>query len=559
MALTSAEVISLFKEMYLFTGLSDAQLSWVSGLFSQVPYSTNAVIFSPGDPPDGFYIIGSGELYLTQKIQNTLTDVDILVPGDFLGEEPLLLRRPHQVSVTSIGDTVLLKAEIAQFSEMIVQYPSIRFNLERMARSRVLVRQHHFNWLNEDEAIYQISRKHEAFLLVMLLRPAAIILVILGLALVGVYLLPASAEFVFLVVMGVLILLFLLWAGWIWLDWSNDYYIVTSQRVVWIEKVIWLYESRVEAPHNSIQAVNTVATLLGQLLGYGDVTVSTFTGKVVLANVGDPKLIEALIQEQWHRSQRNYQRSEREDLRRSVRRITHANQPAPVMSAPAAARLGDGDYIEPSLVAKYFSNILQMRFEKDNTITYRKHWIMLIRKAWRPLLTMLSIVTLVSVYLVGYYIQNIRLLNPLYVVIIGLLLLLFFVFPWFIYNYVDWRNDIYQLTDKNIFDIERKPLGTEVRKAASLEKILSLEHERPGFLGYLLNVGNVIVNFGDAKLTFDGVYEPARIQQDIFTRMSQLRVKNQKAEIAREQDRILSLLEIYHQDRQDEANRVENS
>ncbi len=123
---------------------------------------------------------------------------------------------------------------------------------------------------------------------------------------------------------------------------------------------------------------------------------------------------------------------------------------------------------------------------------------------------------------------------------------MFIIFPWWLYNYADWRNDIYQLTDKNIFDIERKPLGTEVRKSGSLENILSLEHTRPGFLGYVFNVGNVIINFGDAKFDFVGVYEPARVQQDIFNRMHLLRIQQQKAEMDRERERVLSILNVYH-------------
>ncbi len=41
------------------------------------------------------------------------------------------------------------------------------------------------------------------------------------------------------------------WTIWTWIDWGNDYYVVTNQRVVWIEVVIGLYESRNEAPMNA--------------------------------------------------------------------------------------------------------------------------------------------------------------------------------------------------------------------------------------------------------------------------------------------------------------------
>ena len=147
-----------------------------------------------------------------------------------------------------------------------------------------------------------------------------------------------------------------------------------------------------------------------------------------------------------------------------------------------------------------------------------------------------------------YFLGRIQLLSPLTVSGLGIVLFIFFLFPWWLYNYVDWRNDIYQVTDRSIFDIERKPFGTESKKSAALENILSLEHERIGFLGYILNVGNVLINVGEAKFTFNDVYEPALVQQDIFSRMQQVRYKKQQEEVARERDRILKLLEIYHQE-----------
>ena len=147
-----------------------------------------------------------------------------------------------------------------------------------------------------------------------------------------------------------------------------------------------------------------------------------------------------------------------------------------------------------------------------------------------------------------YILGTVRFISPVLVCSPAMLVFLLIVVPWWIYGYIDWRNDIYQVTDKSIFDIERKPLGTEVKKSASLENILSLEHERPGLLGYFLNVGYVIINVGEAQFTFDDVFEPARVQQDIFNRMHALRMQKQKDEIARERDRVIKILEIYHQE-----------
>jgi hypothetical protein len=119
--------------------------------------------------------------------------------------------------------------------------------------------------------------------------------------------------------------------------------------------------------------------------------------------------------------------------------------------------------------------------------------------------------------------------------------------PWWLYRYIDWRNDIYQVTDKYIIDIERKPLGTEVKKAAPLENILSLEHQRVGFFGYMFNYGLVTINVGETQFFFRSVHEPARIQQDIFNRIYTLRRKKEKVEAGKQRQRFVDVLEVYHQ------------
>lgn len=549
MALDHSEIIALLKEMYLFSGFDEAALNRASLLFTQMEYPDGTILMTAGKYSDGFYIIAEGEVLLTYQERANNDLLDVLVPGDFFGDVSLLTGGPNVATATTAGQVILLKAEPFQFNELLVQFPDIKINLVRIVQSIEMIRTNRFDWLNEDEVVYQVRRKHEAFLLITLLWPAVAVLIVLLMALGGLFLLPPNTtlQTVFMILMAVLFLGGLLWAVWNWIDWSNDFYVITSQRVVWIEHVIGLYESRVEAPHSTIQAVNVFTSLIGRFLGYGNVIVSTFTGKVVLYQVGEPHQMSALIEEHWHRATRNYQKTEKEELERSIRRITNAEEPA--STAPqvrAAPMVPLDDYQEPDFTRSYLSGFFEMRFQEGSTITYRKHWIILLRRAWKPTLTILLLVGGMLACAVTYYTQYIMLVNPVWVAAVGILLLVFVIFPWWLYNYVDWRNDIYQLTDKNLFDIERKPLGTESRKSASLERILSLEHERPGFIGYILNVGNVEINFGDTKLTFDGVYDPARVQQEIFTRMHQLRLQKQKEEVSRERDAILSLLETYH-------------
>ena len=115
-----------------------------------------------------------------------------------------------------------------------------------------------------------------------------------------------------------------------------------------------------------------------------------------------------------------------------------------------------------------------------------------------------------------------------------------------IYRFVDWKNDIYLVTLDHILDIERKPLGSENKKSATLDNILSLENKRVGIFGILLNFGTVIINIGTEQFNFHDVYNPAQVQYEIFDRMLSLRHRKEQMEASKERERIADWLMIYH-------------
>jgi hypothetical protein len=118
---------------------------------------------------------------------------------------------------------------------------------------------------------------------------------------------------------------------------------------------------------------------------------------------------------------------------------------------------------------------------------------------------------------------------------------------WWLYNFLDWRNDIYRITTDRVIDSERRPLGTEITKSAPLENILSMDYERIGLLGVMLNYGNVLINVGaESKFIFYGIHNPARAQSDIFNHIMALRRRKQLAEAKQEWDRVSDWLAAYH-------------
>jgi hypothetical protein len=178
-----------------------------------------------------------------------------------------------------------------------------------------------------------------------------------------------------------------------------------------------------------------------------------------------------------------------------------------------------------------------MRYVEEDKIVYRKHWFILLGMIWMPTLGLIILLT-GGVYALVRYPSGV--FNLIFAVSFISLL------GWWIYNYWDWRDDRFELTNVNITDLDRTPLGRENRQTAPLENILSLEHERLGILGILFNYGDVSINVGDKTYVFESVHNPARVRQEISDRQQSRRKHVERDRIIRDEERQLDWLARYH-------------
>jgi hypothetical protein len=203
------------------------------------------------------------------------------------------------------------------------------------------------------------------------------------------------------------------------------------------------------------------------------------------------------------------------------------------------------------------SNWFNLRLEDSGTITYRKHWFVLWKQIWQP-------TVLILLVWVGMIVRLIHLARtpgeqfidfsrpiPVDTEFLILPVLLLPLIGWWIYQYIDWRNDIFQVTPDQIIDIDKKPFGTEERRAAPLENILSTEAERIGLTGYLFNYGTVYVTVGGAHLDFEDVLDPAAVQADIDRRREARVARKREAEAAAERERMSDWLVAYYENEPD--------
>jgi Cyclic nucleotide-binding domain len=539
----------LLRQQYIFQGLNDAQLAHVVSHFVRVEKYPGEQVYAQGDPGDSFYVIYQGKVRVTQVVERRERQLRILGPGDYFGDGALLFDRPRSDSVATLEHTVLLCLDREAFYELLDLLPDIRMNLSATAESRYLALKENFDWLGDDEVIYLIRRKNEFFLFLSLLLPLFVFLFS-----IPVFVFSFSLETPFFtnafLIAGVLGLIgSVLWAVWNWIDWGNDYYIVTSQRVVWLERVIIFYYSRREAPLTQVLAVNTSSTFIGRLLNYGNVDVRTFTGSILMRNMADPKQFASFIEGHQSRARRQLRAVEAQIMEKELHKRIHKLEPPPPVEPPPHKPPEEKPPKKPkrSYWKEILDTFLKVRFEQGDVITYRKHWLVLLGKTFAPLLA-LFMWAVIAVYLLYQYLFKEGLGISGLAVAFVMALLFVAAFLWWGYNYLDWNNDIYQLTPDQIIDIERKPLGEEQKKTAPLDSILSLEHVRQGIIRLAFNYGDVIVMVGQTPFKFRGVHNPDQVHQDVADYIEARSRKSQQAEADRERQRMLDWFGTYHRE-----------
>ncbi len=141
-----------------------------------------------------------------------------------------------------------------------------------------------------------VWRKHWWVLLTVLLQPALVFLVIASIWLASATLLVYSPWLD--VLFGLALAGISIWVVWRALDWWNDLYVLTDERVVDIEKVPLLAEERRETRLDRIQDVRyDQPSLIYRLLNFGHVWLETAgeIGRFTFDYVPHPQEVQAEI------------------------------------------------------------------------------------------------------------------------------------------------------------------------------------------------------------------------------------------------------------------------
>ncbi len=537
----NAAIVILLKGLKPFEGLSDEQMAQVASVTRLLEVREGETIDLPSDRDYPFYAVATGKVRKTLQSWRKEKPIWALKKNDFFGADVAILGSRKIYTVVALKPSQLLTIEAPQLASLLRLIPQLKENLRTILRAYKALQTKRFDWLSEDEEVLLVTNKHPAYLFVALLAPLTLAWSSLLPFMVNL-LSPSTAVSLVGNWLGIGILIAAgLWAAWTYVDFINDYYVVTDGRVVEIESVVGLYSNREEAPLSAIKNEEVTTSFFGRMLGFGSVVCHAFMGDIRFENIAEPARVRDLITGLRKTTAGQAAAADRVTMANLVRR--RINPPPPPPPAPPAPPQAKTSIPLNQRLQKAFSTYI---IEGD-TITYRKHLLVLIKYVAVPSLAILVTLALtVWVYILRVS-EQINFPSPLAIILTPLFLILPPLAFWWGWQYVDWSNDIYRITSDKIIDSEKKPLGDEVTKSAPLENIFSMELERKGFIGVVFNFGNVVINTGtDSKFIFLNITNPARAQRDIYAKKYAMEQKRRTAEITKRGEEIVDWLAAYH-------------
>lgn len=449
------------------------------------------------------------------------------------------------------------------------------------------------SWQEPDEEIVLFKHRHVLWLVMRLAGIFAAAFAIYALVVTLDTLLaldlPAAAY-----MLGVLLGLGLP-VGWVTLDYLNDYYVITTKRVLRYERVFLINEDQQTAPLERIQDVTSQASIFGKLFNYALINITTAgMGSISFEMAPQPEEVEAAVRRLQGRARAGELGAQRENLRNKLLsrlkiRLTPEVPPRVLpdgMAVPPQLTRWQRFWYPLTRPLRRFRQWLRTRPDAlfalairilpqhtqekltkereakkrgeikpvDEDIVYRKHPWFLLKAAAIPLAVI--IVTLLLVLFTEFSLRSLSTISK--PVAVGYSVFLLFCLGWLWFRVENWRNDKYILTKTHINYIYKLPLGLwERRRQAEWDKVQNANYVVPGIWANLINFGTVVVETAsvEGRFEFLNIGRPRQVHQEIMQRLGLARAAQAQRTREQQQSALSETLEIYNELVQDWATR----
>lgn len=560
------DALEYLQQIKLFKNLPPPHLAALAGIATRKHFNPGERLVVQGDLGNHFFIVDNGLVNLrhTDKdgiersvgvIPTPTTQTTTEPPTRYFGEQMFTTQEPFVWHADAVRPTDAYIISRADFDALVEQRPTLPHALGFM-RTAEKQRTYGYEWVTEGEIVAIVAHKHWWALLPGLV-PVALFTVAALVILLALHFILVPDQWQW-VALGLGVLDVLLFA-WEFNDWINDDYIVTNQRVAHVERVLIARELRESVPIEKVLGVTLERKFPPAYFGCSTVIVQTAgrdEGDVTFEFVAHGEKIRQLIQNEQNSVHARQVAEEREHFRQSIRQeLRHYLMPDAVAAeqlaqqALAPAPLARHPRTTWQMIKGWIGSWLNLEAREAGRTTWRKHWIVLWRQArlWFGALVLLNVIF-------AFFALNPSLRFPGYW--LGGLVLLLIALSGLLYQWEDWRNDIYAVTDSQVIDTESRPFGLSSKSTtAPLDQVQDIRVEVPGTLAFLLNFGDVKIETAgkSGQMIFYSIHKPRDAQEEIFRRLELYRQRRSERENAIRSRSVIDALVAYDHLKTDQA------
>ncbi|MBI3517224.1 MAG: cyclic nucleotide-binding domain-containing protein [Proteobacteria bacterium] len=126
--------------MYLAPQVDEALLGEVVAKSSVVAYKQNDVLIEEGATDDAVYLIRTGSVTVSRKLNGKEIVLSYIAAGNYVGEMSLLMHTPRSATVKASVATEVIKIDSASFRTMLEREPELKQQVEASLASRLMER-----------------------------------------------------------------------------------------------------------------------------------------------------------------------------------------------------------------------------------------------------------------------------------------------------------------------------------------------------------------------------------------------------------------------------------
>lgn len=536
----AVELAAFLHEVPLFKDLTPQDLMVLVPLARRDLYHAGDILYRQSDSDDRLTIIYSGVVHLMYiDPDGAVRDAGIRERGAMLGESALLVAEPHDVTAHAETDLVVIVFQRDQFQSLRKTHPHLWGRLTPSADVARRLRAPHFGWQDPDEVVVIFTRQHWWGLVRRGIFPVLGLLILL-LFVEAINLTNPALEGWALGIAAVIALAIL---AYYFVDWRNDFWVVTNRRIVHSDELFLIRKRRTEAPLQSVTQIQfSRSGLAPMLFNFGDLEVETFTAPLGMRDIPDAETVKDLIREEIDKLRSRARASERQKIRADLARRLDSNEPI-VLAPPPAPPPATTRFFLSGLLHYFFPPLVERR---GDTIVWRKHWVMLWGKLiWPTLAWIVTAAAAINWWLaqppLGTLLQD---NNWWLAFLFGIIVISF----WWLWVFEDWRNDEYMVTSTHIVDLERTPFSlTERRQTSPLSNFQSTELDVAGPIQKLIRYGTLKIKVPGSTIDFVNIKDPAGAQAEITKRLAAFNRRRAEAEAQGRRNELSDWLAAYDQ------------